>query len=251
VAKPITIDILDNDDVKTILSKIERTYINKLLDGRIRSIPWWNLESEEPVIRNNFYELQKKEDYCSYERYLELKDKPLEETNYAHPFKCLKRPRIGALHSRKDYFYDNFYNDLIPLLEPYVKSFVGDYYSQNKLVESNAPMWYTNVEDVNGFMGWHTNCNNPGWRFYLVYNPDENTSFFRYIKNNEMVTEWEPQGWILNGFYASDCDNPLWHCIYTKTNRFSFGLRIDDEEWIDRGFDRGKMDALIDLKSWR
>ena len=48
----------------------------------------------------------------------------------------------------------------------------------------------------------------------------------RYINQDteEMITEWEPVGWSLNHFVIGDKDNPFWHCVYTTTNRFSFGI---------------------------
>ena len=227
----VRLDILDTDGVEQILDKIKVKYIDKCLDGRIRTIGWNERNSDNKAIMELLSKIDDYEtDICGAKKLNEIKNYNLKETMYANSYKMYRTPRIGALHYRKDWWYSNFYNDLLPLLEPHVKSFVGDYHSKNKLVESNAPLWYGENEGISGHMSWHTNCGFPGWRFYLVYNTDENTSFFRYSKDDEIITEWEPKGWILNGFYASDCSNKLWHCVYTKTNRFSFGLRIDDED---------------------
>ena len=51
-------------------------------------------------------------------------------------------------------------------------------------------------------MGWHTNSDYPGDRWYFVYNDKKESSFFRYIDNEsgKMITKWEPQGWCLNHF---------------------------------------------------
>ena len=43
--------------------------------------------------------------------------------------------------------------------------------------------------------------------------------------NDALITKWEPKGWSLNHFTITDCDNPFWHCIYTNSHRFSFGIR--------------------------
>ena len=74
-------------------------------------------------------------------------------------------------------------------------------------------------------MGWHTNADKPGPRWYFVYNTDNDSSFLRYIENGKMITKWEPKGWSLNHFTITDCNNPFWHCIYTTSHRFSFGIR--------------------------
>ena len=92
---------------------------------------------------------------------------------------------------------------------------------------SNHPMYYRDYEEHNGFMGWHTNCDYPGDRWYFVYNVDDRSSFFRYIDpdTEQMVTEWEPKGWCLNHFVVGNRRKPLWHCVYTNSHRISFGIR--------------------------
>ena len=76
-------------------------------------------------------------------------------------------------------------------------------------------------------MGWHTNCDVPGDRWYLIYNTEDKSSFFRYIDphTGEMITKWEPKGWSINHFIVGDKKSPLWHCIYTNSNRISIGIR--------------------------
>ena len=53
-----------------------------------------------------------------------------------------------------------------------------------------------------------------------------------------MVTKWEPTGWSLNHFVLGDPNEPLWHCVYTKSDRFSFGVRdigpiLKEHKWKD------------------
>ena len=43
-------------------------------------------------------------------------------------------------------------------------------------------------------------------------------------ESKEMITHNEPKGWSLNHFIIRDTTNPLWHCVYTDTKRFSLGL---------------------------
>ena len=118
-----------------------------------------------------------------------------------------------------------------------------DITSMKELSVSNTPLYYSSHEGDNGFLGWHTNCKYPEDRWYFVYNTDEHSSFLRYIKDGKMITKWEPQGWSLNHFTITDCNNPFWHCVYTNSHRFSFGIRpkvnnavlwyIKDSNWTN------------------
>lgn len=92
---------------------------------------------------------------------------------------------------------------------------------------SNHPTCYRSYEGYDGYMGWHTNHDFPGDRWYFVYNTDADKSFFRYIDpdTGQMETVWEPAGWCLNHFVAGNYHSPFWHCIHTSSHRFSFGIR--------------------------
>jgi len=91
---------------------------------------------------------------------------------------------------------------------------------------SNHPICYKKYMNQNGFMGWHTNSDYPGDRWYFTYNTND-SSFMRYIdpKTEEMITINEPKGWSLNHFIVGDKNTPLWHSVYTGDYRFSFGIR--------------------------
>ena len=104
---------------------------------------------------------------------------------------------------------------------------LGEETGINSLGLSNHPVCYKRYKNYDGFMGWHTNHDYPGDRWYFVYNVDDHSSFFRYIDpdTGQMLTEWEPKGWCLNRFVVGDYHKPLWHCIYTTSCRFSFGIR--------------------------
>ncbi len=75
-------------------------------------------------------------------------------------------------------------------------------------------------------MGWHTNSKATGWRIYLNYAETEGKSFFRYRDpvTMQIVTLMDKQ-WNFRVFRVTD-ENPLWHCIYSNTNRFSIGYRV-------------------------
>lgn len=84
--------------------------------------------------------------------------------------------------------------------------------------------WYP----CDGFCGWHTNSNCEGERIYFAWAAEDNKSFFRYQdpETKEIVTDWDKKGWQYRKFTVSR-DKPFWHCVGSKTNRISIGLRLD------------------------
>jgi hypothetical protein len=96
-----------------------------------------------------------------------------------------------------------------------------------------------------GYMGWHTNSRVPGWRIYVTYAEEPGKSFFRYRDPNtgKVVTSWD-DGWDLRGFDA-DRRRPLWHSVYSGTNRFSFGYRLVSEGGERPGIARRVLRRLL------
>ncbi len=75
-------------------------------------------------------------------------------------------------------------------------------------------------------MAWHTNSRAVGWRIYISYAEKEGESFFRYRDQNssEIITLLD-KTWNCRLFRVN-ASNPLWHCVYSNTNRFSIGYRV-------------------------
>jgi hypothetical protein len=90
-----------------------------------------------------------------------------------------------------------------------------------KFVQTTGRFYYP----PNGFMDWHTNSNNPGYRIYATFCKESNKSFFRYKLNDSILTEYELQGWNFRLFEVKKI-NPYWHCIHSNTHRFSFGFQF-------------------------
>lgn len=75
-----------------------------------------------------------------------------------------------------------------------------------------------------GFMGWHTNSNDEGYRIYLTWCKESGKSFFRYF-DGEIKTDWEQSGWNARLFEVRK-DKLYWHCVWSDTDRYSFGFRF-------------------------
>ena len=60
----------------------------------------------------------------------------------------------------------------------------------------------------------------------------------RYLFYSTDFTSLYSRKFSLNHFKLGDCEKPLWHCIYTKSNRISFGIRdigsiLKKHKWSD------------------
>lgn len=77
-----------------------------------------------------------------------------------------------------------------------------------------------------GYMGWHTNSGAPGWRLYLTHAETPGQSFFRYRDPSscEIVTS-QDRAFDARMFRVGG-PAPLWHAVFSRTNRFSFGYVI-------------------------
>ena len=85
-----------------------------------------------------------------------------------------------------------------------------------------------------GACGWHTNSNNPGERYYLVWTKDSGKSFFRYYdnENDEIVTQYDKKGWALKKFEVGD-KKLLWHCVGSDTTRISIGFKLNNDHVLN------------------
>lgn len=89
-------------------------------------------------------------------------------------------------------------------------------------IENTGHFWYP----AGTYMGWHTNLRTPGWRYYINFVDQPNKSFFKYRDPNtgEIITSWD-QIWNIRLFHITPAA-PLWHAVYSNTNRFSFGYKV-------------------------
>lgn len=88
-------------------------------------------------------------------------------------------------------------------------------------VRVTGNFWYP----PGGYMGWHTNGNDPGVRLYATWAKEGYKSFFRYATAGAIVTSYDAEGWNFRQFTV-DRQRPFWHCVYSDTHRVSFGFNL-------------------------
>jgi len=78
----------------------------------------------------------------------------------------------------------------------------------------------------NGYMGWHTNSNVPGFRLYLSHVEAGNLSCFRYRDpdSGKVLSDWDESGWNFRCFRTDLA--PFWHSVLSQTDRISLGYGI-------------------------
>jgi|TARA_B110000908_G_scaffold124810_1_gene146329 hypothetical protein len=77
-----------------------------------------------------------------------------------------------------------------------------------------------------GYMGWHTNRNEPCKRLYLTWTNEAKKSFFRYIKDEKVITDYDDKGLTSRIFEVTGEEPFFWHCVGSETDRLSFGFSI-------------------------
>lgn len=86
-----------------------------------------------------------------------------------------------------------------------------------------------------GFMGWHTNFNSPGERFYVTWASEDNKSFFRYYddEKDEIITDYDDKGLTVRQFTIPTGKPYFWHCVGSECDRFSFGFLVHSDITLD------------------
>jgi len=77
-----------------------------------------------------------------------------------------------------------------------------------------------------GFMGWHTNADTKEDRIYITYTEEDKKSFFRYYKDESVVTDYDNKGITIRRFSVAGGPPFFWHCVGSETDRYSFGYRL-------------------------
>lgn len=91
-----------------------------------------------------------------------------------------------------------------------------------------------------GFVGWHTNWNNPGYQILLTWS-ETGDSYFLYEEDDEIKKIQERPGWQAHvvKFGNKESDEVFWHAAYTNCDRFAWA-----PTWESKG---GPDEMLYDM----
>jgi len=100
--------------------------------------------------------------------------------------------------------------------------FLKDITDKDAYMSGNG-FWYP----PGSFLGWHTNEKLPGWRMYITHATEGGKSYLRYrdTKEYKIHTAYEKKGWNIR-FFKITKENPLWHCVWSDTDRYSIGWNL-------------------------
>jgi hypothetical protein len=132
-----------------------------------------------------------------------------------------------------DYLYSRMNTDICISKENNIVNF-GNLNISNKLVHVIQRLFPESSVEVSGYfhypntgyMAWHTNSDIPCKRLYITWAKESCKSFFRYFKNETIVTDYDDAGLTFRMFDITNEPPYLWHCVGSETDRISFGFRI-------------------------
>ena len=102
-----------------------------------------------------------------------------------------------------------------------IKKLVQDMYPDNYIWCSGS-FYYPPT----GYMGWHTNHDDPAERLYITYASEEHKSFFRYYKDNKIITDYDKKGITVRKFKCPGSRPYFWHCVGSECDRISIGFTL-------------------------
>jgi len=91
-----------------------------------------------------------------------------------------------------------------------------------RALENSGNFWYP----PGGCMGWHTNLRTPGWRLYITRADAPGRSFFRYRDPASGAIVTARDGLANARLFHITPAAPLWHAVYSDTDRFSLGFKV-------------------------
>jgi hypothetical protein len=136
--------------------------------------------------------------------------------------------------------YNNVQND--PYIRPaklgniFGETLGGKYIKETLVPLLGAERFYTNCYVPGGFVGWHTDCDTPGWFMMFSYSPEDDSKFY-WIENNQVQVLNEPKGWIIKAGQITEQPPHLWHATLAPSPKWTALLMWDSQEAWQRACD--------------
>jgi len=256
---------------KDVLDEIVNLYINPIISGKVKVYPYWQSARFQKVdgklsrlpVPTPVFDGLSAEERCSEDALRKLLPNVTPMIGNARTDSCYYFSEqickmLVELENRKDKSVEWLCKEsfMSSLLERFNKlRDLPQVTESDQYSFSCLPHIYKEYNGLNGYMGWHTNhISGSEFRWYFVYNTDEDSSVWGVYdqENDKVIYKKEPKGWSLNimnvpqglldGKTGLRVDGKYYfHCLYTKTLRFSLGIRnltipeIDFKEKMDQG----------------
>lgn len=160
-----------------------------------------------------------------------------EATSNKYLEEALKRPPLEFGFPRhswglelaldRKYFKDN---DLVKKCNEIDKKLLDFFGARNNALQMYYP--------PGGYIGWHTNCNAPGYNIVISCNPGADGYFVHYDHINKKYNYfYDKPGWNVKAGYFGSVDEPdkmYWHAARTNTPRLTLSYIVYDKNiWLD------------------
>ena len=195
--------------IRNPLNEVEMEEIVKHLKPtceHIKSFAMWDNDNKKTIVK-----VPEWKEHISYDKFLELSSrKPILDTNESK--NMFNGDEAGMEHHINE-----------------IKNILKIKYKVKVNIRGN--FYYPPT----GYMGWHTNCDAPGERFYISWASEDKKSFFRYYddEKDEIITDYDDKGLTVRQFTIPTGKPYFWHCVGSECDRFSFGFLVNSDVTLD------------------
>lgn len=154
---------------------------------------------------------------------------------------CLNSFKEDKFYPDDSFLFDfNYTVDKTDDFIPYYHDFVWHLTNIDNVV-SSSERTLASIYPPDGFIGWHTNSNRPGYNIIFTFSETGN-GFFRYKDpvSKEIITIQDKPGWTAKaGYFGNSSKDIFWHCAKNGksgprlTCSYVFNNIEDQEQFID------------------
>lgn len=107
----------------------------------------------------------------------------------------------------------------------------GEYFKDTIGTLLNCQRMYTSAYTPHGFLGWHTDCDEPG--YYIMFSLCEGTgSRFLWVEDGQVHSIDEPWGWTIKAGQITESAPHFWHAALTTAPKWSIIMMWNEQaDW--------------------
>lgn len=131
------------------------------------------------------------------------------------------RPEFQIMHD-----YSRMHEDRTEQEYTMIRNFKKDLSSETGMFADPLAAYYPK----GGGLSWHNNADVPGYNILFTYSQNGD-GFFRYQRDNKIITIEDEKGWNLKFMYyggISETEKICWHTCASYDDRMTFAFLADD-----------------------